>query len=84
VASMKSKSNSLARFSAQAAMRAENEELGIEEAIGSPAHAYILAHAEEISGWLSEQHLCRERQKTFRTRCMRGYAEKRGVHRLQN
>jgi len=38
-------------------MGAENQELGIEQALRLPAHAGVLAQAKQVARWLSEQHL---------------------------
>ena len=66
VSGMEAKGNGLAVFGAQAAMRAQNQEFGIEQAIRLPAHAGILAQAEEISRRLGQQHLRGERQQPRR------------------
>ena len=57
VAGVKTERDGLPIFSAHAAVRAENEELGIEQPRGLPAHAGVLGEAEEISRWRVEQHL---------------------------
>ncbi len=48
VAGVKAQRDRLAVLRAQAAMRAQNQKLGIEQARGIPAHAGILRQAEEI------------------------------------
>ena len=74
VTGVEAKSDGLSVFGAQAAMRAQDEEFRIEKPIRLPAHAGVLRKAEEISGWLGEQHLRGEGQQPGRTLRMRGHA----------
>ncbi len=78
VSGMEAESDGRAVFSAQAAMRAQDQELGIEQAIRVPAHAGVLSQAEEIARWLREQHLSGERQLARRSARVRGDCEKAG------
>jgi hypothetical protein len=57
VAGVKAEGDGGAVFSAEAAVGAENEHLGAEDAGGIPAHADVLAEPEEIAGGLGEEHL---------------------------
>ena len=49
------------------AMRTQNEKFGIKQARSFPTHAGILGETEEVAGRLRQQHLCRDRKRTFRT-----------------
>ena len=64
VAGVKAERDGFAILRAQAAMRAQNQKLRIEEAIRLPAHSCVLREAEEIAGGLSEEHLGRERKRS--------------------
>ena len=68
VAGVEAEGDGLAVLGAQAAVGAEDEEFGIEEAVGLPAHTGVLREAEEIAGGLGEEHLRGERQLSRRVR----------------
>jgi hypothetical protein len=57
MASVKAKGDGGAVFGAKAAVSAEDEDLGAEDAGGVPPHADVLAEAEEISRGLGKEHL---------------------------
>ena len=57
VAGVKAESDGSAVWSAEAAVGAEDEDFGAEDARGVPAHADVLAEPEEIAGGLGEEHL---------------------------
>jgi hypothetical protein len=84
VAGVKAEGDGLPVFRAQAAVRAEDKELGIEKAIGTPAHAGVLRQAEEIARRLGQQHLLRQRQNSRRATGVRSNMEKTGVCGLQH
>ena len=84
VAGVKAERDGLAVLRAQAAVRAQDQELRIEESIRLPAHAGVLRQAEEIAGGLGEQHLRRERQRTLRARRVCGHVKEIGALRLQH
>jgi len=73
VAAVKAQSDGLAIFGAQAAMRAQDQKLGIKQPRRLPTHAGILRQAEEVARGLRQQHLGRQRQSAFRAAGMRGY-----------
>ena len=79
MAGVETESDGLAIFRAQAAMRAQDQKLRIEESIRLPTHAGVLTQAEEISRWLREQHLRSERKQPGGTMGMRGNIEQTGV-----
>ncbi len=62
VPGVEAESNGFSIVGAQAAVRAQNQELGVEQAFRFPTHARVLAQAEEIPGWLRKQHFRRKRQ----------------------
>ena len=57
-------------FSAQTAVRAENQKFRIEQPRRLPAHPRILTKPKEISRRLFQQHLRRQRKRTGRARRM--------------
>ena len=65
---VKAESDGGAVWSAQAAVGAEDEDLGAEDAGRVPAHADVLAETEEIAGGLSEQHLGGDGESAGRAR----------------
>ena len=65
-------------------MRTENKNFGAEEARWMPAHADVLAQAEEIAGGLIEQHLRSDRKKARRARRMRSNGADLEVDGLQH
>src|ERR1035438_3653042 len=70
-------------FSARMPPWVLDQELGVEQARGIPAHAGVLRQAEEVSGGLGEQHLGRERQDSSRSGRMRHHAKEARVVRLK-
>jgi hypothetical protein len=65
---------------AHAAVGAEDEELGIEQAGGLPTHTGAPREAEEIAGRLGEEHLCGDVQSAVRAGGMHLHvSEDRGV-----
>ncbi len=79
VAGVKAERDGLAIFRAQAAVRAQDQKLGIEKAIRVPAHSGVLREAEKIAGGLGEQHLGRKRQRSGRAGRMRVHAKQADV-----
>ena len=75
VAGVKVECDGFAAFRAQATMRAQDQEFGVEQSRGIPSHAGILRQPEEIPGGLGEQHLGSQRQRSGRTRRVRGHLE---------
>ena len=71
-------------FGAKAAVGAEDEEFGSEDASRVPAHASVLAEAEEISGGLSEEHLGGDGQSAGGTGRMRGHGRESEVGGFKN
>ena len=57
VAGVKAEGDGSAVFGAKTAVRAEDQDLGIEETVWIPAHAGVLAKTKEITGGLGEEHL---------------------------
>jgi|GEM_PF-5252745 len=68
----------------QAAMRAEDEEFGVKEPLRLPAHAGILREAEEMSGWLGEEHFSRDGQRALRPARVRRHGGKECGVRLEH
>ena len=57
-------------FSAKAAVRAEDKDFGVEYVDRVPAHADVLAEAEEVTGGLCEEHLGGDRKSTRGAGCV--------------
>jgi hypothetical protein len=57
VAGVETEGDGCAVVGAKAAVGAEDEDFGVEETVWVPAHAGVLAEAEEIAGGLGEEHL---------------------------
>ena len=84
VPGVKSERNGLAVFRAQAAMRAEDQKLRIEETIRLPAHSGVLGETEKIAGGFGEKHLGRQRQRSRWSRRACVHAKQAAVICLEN